>query len=116
MILFMEEKVVVGLCFASYWNTLQPIHGKAVGSIFNVYPKWNIISYVMSNLRETVLRFRAVVLCDVWESLIAHATQMTLNITHLCEQYDSKISFHLFRILYEDRLWKIHYYVNPYCL
>jgi len=39
---------------------------------------------------ETVFRFRAVVHCDVSESLIAHATQMTMNITFLCEIVNGK--------------------------
>jgi hypothetical protein len=47
---------------------------KQFGSIFNFHLEYNVISHVMSKVMETVLRFRAVIHCNVWESLIAHVT------------------------------------------
>jgi hypothetical protein len=63
---------------------------KQFGSIIDIHLEYNVILYVMRNLMEMVLQFREVIQCNVWESLIAYVTWMTVDILILCKGHDSK--------------------------
>ena len=58
---------------------------KQFGSIINIHPEHNVIQYVRSNFMETVHQFRVVIQCNIWESLIAYVTSMTVIILFLCK-------------------------------
>jgi len=87
-------KAVEGYALTVIGILLDVFMDKQYGSIISIHPEHNVISYVMSYIMEMVLRFRVVVHCDVWESLIAHGTQMTVNIMLHSERDVSKIWFH----------------------
>jgi hypothetical protein len=52
---------------------------KQFGSIFTFHLEYIVISHIMSKIMETVLQFRAVSHCDIWESLFAYATDAIAN-------------------------------------